>query len=535
MRFRPLGDSGLVVSVVGLGANNFGGRITDVDRTRPSSTPPSTPASTSSTPPTSTAARAAASRSSGRCSPGAASTWCWPRSSAWTWPAGTAPTGERAGSRRYVRLAVEASLRRLRTDWIDLYQYHAPDGVTPIEETLDALDELVREGKVRYVGSSNLAAWQVADAEAHAQRHGRARFVSRAEPLQPARAAAPSASSCPRASVTAWGSSPTSRSRAACSPASTGETSPHPRAPASRAASTPCGPGRSTRSTRSSAFAAERGITLLDVAIGGLAAQPAVGSVIAGATRPEQVRGERRRGRVGAVGRRPRRHRRDRAARLPGVTDTLAPDVTVERIELSEGSWVDVARGLRGRPHAGLPHAARLGPLGGQPPLALREVGRRAARSAPFFRVGTYPDPVLTDAHRWLQHRYHVQFDALALAQYRDGRDGQAFHRDRDMRHCEETVIAILTFGATRPWLLRPRARADKWLAEAGGAVVDLVPASGDLLVMGGRCQVDWEHSVPQQRRRDLPPRISAQWRWTSGRGRPEVGGSYRAARNFSR
>ena len=56
------------------------------------------------------------------------------------------------GSRRYVRRAVEASLRRLRTDWIDLYQYHQPDGVTPIEETLAALDELVAEGKVRYVG-----------------------------------------------------------------------------------------------------------------------------------------------------------------------------------------------------------------------------------------------------------------------------------------------------------------------------------------------------------------------------------------------
>ena len=69
------------------------------------------------------------------------------------------------GSRRYIRLAVEASLRRLQTDWIDLYQYHAPDGITPIEETLAALDELVREGKVRYIGSSNLAAWQVADAD----------------------------------------------------------------------------------------------------------------------------------------------------------------------------------------------------------------------------------------------------------------------------------------------------------------------------------------------------------------------------------
>jgi alkylated DNA repair dioxygenase AlkB len=156
-------------------------------------------------------------------------------------------------------------------------------------------------------------------------------------------------------------------------------------------------------------------------------------------------------------------------------------------------------------------------------------------RVGAFFRVGTYPDPALTDTHRWLQHRYRVEFDSVALAYYRNGRDGQAFHRDRDMRHCEETIIAVLSFGSTRPWLLRPRTRSDKWIAESGGATVDLAPAGGDLLVMGGRCQVDWEHSVPQLRRNPDAARISAQWRWTSGRGRPEVGGSYRAARNFSR
>ena len=67
-------------------------------------------------------------------------------------------------SRRYIMTAVEASLRRLRTDWIDLYQVHRPDPRTPIEETLRALDDLIRQGKVRYIGSSNLAAWQVVDA-----------------------------------------------------------------------------------------------------------------------------------------------------------------------------------------------------------------------------------------------------------------------------------------------------------------------------------------------------------------------------------
>lgn len=82
------------------------------------------------------------------------------------------------GSRRYIRLAIEGSLRRLQTDHVDLYQYHFFDGVTPLEETLAALDELVREGKVRSVGSSNLAAWQVADADWMARDRHLTRFVS---------------------------------------------------------------------------------------------------------------------------------------------------------------------------------------------------------------------------------------------------------------------------------------------------------------------------------------------------------------------
>ena len=82
------------------------------------------------------------------------------------------------GSRRYIRLAVEASLRRLQTDWIDLYQLHQPDPNTPIEETLQTLDDLIREGKVRYIGHSNLAGWQIAEAEFTARLNGHPRFVS---------------------------------------------------------------------------------------------------------------------------------------------------------------------------------------------------------------------------------------------------------------------------------------------------------------------------------------------------------------------
>ncbi|MBO9626691.1 MAG: aldo/keto reductase [Microbacterium sp.] len=86
--------------------------------------------------------------------------------------------GGAGGSRRYIRRAVEGSLRRLRTDWIDLYQLHFPDPLTPIDETIDALDDLVREGKIRYYGHSNFSGWQLAEAEFTARMRSGGRFVS---------------------------------------------------------------------------------------------------------------------------------------------------------------------------------------------------------------------------------------------------------------------------------------------------------------------------------------------------------------------
>jgi aryl-alcohol dehydrogenase-like predicted oxidoreductase len=84
----------------------------------------------------------------------------------------------RGASRGYIMSAVEASLTRLGTDWIDLYQLHRPDPQTPIEDTLRALDDLVRQGKVRFIGCSNLSAQQVSEAQDIAQRNGLAAFVS---------------------------------------------------------------------------------------------------------------------------------------------------------------------------------------------------------------------------------------------------------------------------------------------------------------------------------------------------------------------
>src|SRR5579884_9627 len=85
---------------------------------------------------------------------------------------------KRGGSRRYVISAVEASLRRLKTDWVDLYQLHQPDTLTPIEETLRALDDLIRQGKVRFIGCSNLPAWQVVEAQWTARHLGLNAFIS---------------------------------------------------------------------------------------------------------------------------------------------------------------------------------------------------------------------------------------------------------------------------------------------------------------------------------------------------------------------
>lgn len=84
----------------------------------------------------------------------------------------------RGASRRYTIQAIEASLRRFKTDWIDLYQVHAPDPLTPIEETMRALDDLIRAGKVRYVGCSNFSAWQVVEAQLIARELNLNAFIS---------------------------------------------------------------------------------------------------------------------------------------------------------------------------------------------------------------------------------------------------------------------------------------------------------------------------------------------------------------------
>lgn len=113
-------------------------------------------------------------------------------------------------------------------------------------------------------------------------------------------------------------------------------------------------------------------------------------------------------------------------------------------------------------------------------------------------------------------------------------RDGQAFHRDTDMRWLDDTIIAILSLGAQRPCLMRPRTnRYDH--SESRGATHDLRPGPGDLVVMGGRCQADWEHSVAYLGGRPVHGRVSLQWRYTARTGRPFQGASYSAPLTYNR
>lgn len=181
------------------------------------------------------------------------------------------------GSRAYIRYAVEASLRRLGTDRIDLYQYHEPDGVTPLAETVAALQELVHEGKIRYIGCSNLPAEQVTDAFVSTQNryHLLDRVVEQDLVL-----------SCLRQGVGLLPYYPLANGLLS-GKYRRGEQPP----PGSRLS---WRQGWLTdealdRVAALTAYGAERGLTLLQVAVGALAALPAVGSVICGAMTPHQV------------------------------------------------------------------------------------------------------------------------------------------------------------------------------------------------------------------------------------------------------
>ncbi|MGH9042574.1 MAG: aldo/keto reductase [Acidimicrobiia bacterium] len=291
MRYRQLGSSGLTVSVVGVGCNNFGWRI-DV----PAVEEVVSAALDAGINLFDTAAMygqpaGASEELLGRALRSRRDEAVVATKFGANFPGLASPGRDPGGSRRHIRRAVEESLRRLGTDRIDLYQLHVPDPDTPIDETLSTLDDLVREGKVRYVGCSNSAAWQVADADWTARRHGWARFISAQnqysllerdaeEELVPA---------CLHFGLGLLPFFPLA------SGLLTGKY--HRDTPAPEG-SRMAGDRWAQRLAEADwdliealeEFAHKRGITLLDVAIGGLAARPAVTSVIAGATSAEQIR-----------------------------------------------------------------------------------------------------------------------------------------------------------------------------------------------------------------------------------------------------
>ncbi|NUR16362.1 MAG: aldo/keto reductase [Dermatophilaceae bacterium] len=286
MTYRQLGDSGLTVSAVGIGCNNFGRRV-DQDGTnavvRQAIDSGITLFDTADI-----YGQGASEEMLGLALGSERENVVVATKFGMDMQGSNGPDWGVRGSRRYVRKAVEASLRRLGTDWIDLYQLHRPDPATPIDETLAALDELVTEGKVRYIGSSNFTGWQVVDADWTARAAGTARFVSAQneysllerdveEELVPA---------CEHVGVGLLPFFPLA-SGLLTGKYRRGESAPT----GTRLAGLPDRLAAADWDTieRIEAYAVQRDLRPVDVAIGGLAAQPAVASVIAGATRPEQV------------------------------------------------------------------------------------------------------------------------------------------------------------------------------------------------------------------------------------------------------
>ena len=196
---------------------------------------------------------------------------------------------------------------------------------------------------------------------------------------------------------------------------------------------------------------------------------------------------------------------------LGAIEPRLAPEPAFERLELDERSWVDISRGW----------------LLGADTLLERlvdEVPWRQYRRIMYGRIVDEPrvskwygldDPVphevMRRARTALQSRYHLLIGSVGLNYYRNGRDSVAWHRDTELRNLDRTLVAIVTLGAARPFLVRP---------VGGGPSHDIHPGSGDLLVMGGASQMGWEHCVPKVA--SSGPRVSMSYRWSSGKGAPE-------------
>jgi len=297
MSYRRLGASGLVVSVVGIGCNNFG-RALDAEASRDvvdaafdAGITLFDTADIYGDPHGGSEAFLGAALKGRRDEIVLATKF------GMTMHGLNGPDHNARGSRRYIVRAVEASLRRLDTDYIDLYQLHQPDPATPIGETLAALDDLVRAGKVRYLGNSNFSGWQIADADWTARAANLTPFISAQNQysLLQRRAENEVVPACQHFGL---GLLP-------YFPLDSGLLTGKYRRGEQPPAGTRLSLERFQRWLTDvdwdtiealTAFGAERGRSLLDVAIAGLAARPAVTAVIAGATSAEQVRANARAG-----------------------------------------------------------------------------------------------------------------------------------------------------------------------------------------------------------------------------------------------
>ena len=289
MRYRSLGESGLQVSVVGLGCNNFGGRL-DVDGTRAvvdaAIDAGITLFDTSDTYGGAGGSERALGEILGQRRDQVVLATKFGHQKA---DMGYGPAAGAKGGRAYIRRAVTESLRRLRTDHIDLYQLHTPDPVTPVEETIAALHELVAEGKVRYLGHSNLSGWQLADAAHLAARNGRTPFITAQNHWSLLEREA-EADVVPAARHFGLGVLPYFP---LANGLLTGKVRQGQEIPSGSRLAAREGYVTQEKLAKVEAlisWAQDHGVAILDVAISALAAQPGCSSVIAGATTPEQVK-----------------------------------------------------------------------------------------------------------------------------------------------------------------------------------------------------------------------------------------------------
>lgn len=288
MEFRRLGRSGLQVSVVGLGCNNFGGRI-DLEATRLVVHKALDLGITLFDTADVYGERGGSETCLGEVLGDArkrivlATKFGLPMDDTMEAP---------RTSRRYIMEAVEGSLRRLKTDWIDLYQVHRPDPATPIEETLRTLDDLIRQGKVRYIGCSNFSGWQVADAVWVSQSKALAGFISCQDEYSLA-ARGVEQEIVPAARHFGLGLLPYFPLASGLLTGKYQRNTPMPVAArlttTQRLADRYLTDRNRTLVERLSDFASSRGHSLLELAFSWLLMREPVASVIAGATRPEQL------------------------------------------------------------------------------------------------------------------------------------------------------------------------------------------------------------------------------------------------------